>query len=497
MRVTLDHSKGSDMTLSIGPIKLAHPGSFYIGGRWVKPRAAREYPVVDPSTEEEHRGFVVGGPDDAEASISAARKAFDEGPWPTIEPKERARLVAALADALEVRRAELEEAWTVQSGALHAMRPRAVSNGIHDFRSAATIGETFAVEQRVASLVGDALIRHEPVGVVVAIAAWNGPLLQLASKVGPALVAGCTVVMKPAPTTPIEAIIIAECAEAVGFPPGVLNFVSLDREEASLLVSDPRVDKVAFTGSTAVGRQIARTCADRIARCTLELGGKSAAIVLDDADIAVVGKTMGRTITALSGQLCAMLARVVVTANRHDALAEAIAAEMATVKIGDAHDPKSQMGPLVSRSQLDRVQSYVARGKSEAKLVYGGQRPASLERGFFLEPTLFADVQPDAVIAQEEIFGPVLTLIKATDTDDAIRIANRSIYGLHGAVFTPDTKKARLVASRVRTGSFAQNGLKLDFALPFGGYKQSGIGREGGAQALAPYLETKTVILDA
>jgi aldehyde dehydrogenase (NAD+) len=481
-----------------GPVTIAQPGCFYIDGRWTAPRNPRPYPVIDPSTEEVHNGFVVGFVDDARAAITAARRAFDEGPWPMMDAKERARMVSALADALEARRAELEEAWTMQTGALHMMRPRAVNNGIRHFRIAAELGRTFAFEHPEQSVVGDALIRHEPVGVVAAIAAWNGPLLQLASKVGPALVAGCTVVMKPAPTTPIEAIIIAECAEAVGIPPGVLNLVILDADESELLVSDTRVDKVAFTGSTAVGRQIARTCADRIARYTLELGGKSAAIVLDDADITTVGKTMGRTITALSGQLCSMLSRVVVTENRHDALAEAIAAEMATVKIGDAHDPNSQMGPLASKRQLETVQSFVDKGKRDgAKLVYGGGRPTHLNRGFFHDPTLFANVSPNAAIAQEEIFGPVLSLIKAKDEEDAVRIANNSIYGLHGSVFTPDKARARAVAKRIRTGSFAQNGMKLDFGLPFGGYKQSGTGREGGSEAMTPYLETKTIILDA
>ncbi len=486
------------MTRTIGPIKISHPGCFYIGGRWVRPLAALDFPVVDPSTEEPHAGFVVGGPEDVDAAVAAARAAFDEGTWANLAPQERARRVNALADGLDARRAELEEAWTLQTGALAMMRPRAVTNGIQHLRLAARLGESLAFEQRVLSTVGDALIRREPVGVVAAIAAWNGPLLQLASKVGPALVAGCTVVMKPAPSTPIEAILIAECAEAAGIPPGVLNLVVLDRAEAERLVADPRVDKVAFTGSTAVGRQIARVCADRLARCTLELGGKSAAIVLDDADLAMVGKTMGRTITALSGQLCSMLSRVIVTARRHDALAEAIAAEMATVQIGDAHDPATQMGPLASRRQLDTVQSYIAQGRAGgARLVHGGQRPAHLARGYFIEPTLFADVASDAALAQEEIFGPVLSLIRARDEDDAIRIANQSIYGLHGAVFTPDKGKALTVARRVRTGTFAQNGMRLDFSLPFGGCKQSGIGREGGDDALAPYLETKTVILDA
>ena len=478
-------------------IEIVHPDRLFIDGEWRAPLEPGAWSLIDPSTEAELRGFVLGGEADADAAIVAARRAFDTGSWPRLDLRERAALVARLADALESRRAELEEAWTLQVGALPVMRGRAITNGIAHFRRAAELGAGFSCEQKAQSAAGDALIVQEPVGVVSAIAAWNGPLLQMASKVGPALVAGCTIIMKPSEQTPIEALIIAECADAVGIPAGVLNLVTLGREASDRLVSDPRVDKVSFTGSTAVGRHIARTCGDRIARYTLELGGKSAAIVLDDADIDVVGKTMARTITALSGQLCTMLSRVIVSADRHDRLVEAIAAEMTKVRIGSAHDPAAEMGPVASRRQLERIESYVEKGHAGgAKLATGGERPAAINKGFFFQPTLFADVAPDAIIAQEEIFGPVLSLIRARNDEDALRIANQSAYGLHGSVFTPDKDRARAIARRVRTGTFAQNGMKLDFALPFGGVKQSGIGREGGKGALEPYLEYKTVLLD-
>ncbi len=478
-------------------ITIAHQASQFIGGKWQSANGQPQV-VIDPSTEERHEGFVLGGTADAKAAIAAAREAFDNGPWTTMEPQERARLITAMVDLLEQRRGELEEAWTLQVGALAMMRGGAVTNGLGHLRRAAEQAAVFTAEQRVASVFGDALIRHEPVGVVVAIAAWNGTLLQATSKIGPALAAGCCVVFKPAPSTPMEALIIAECAEAAGLPAGVLNIVLLDNEAANTLVTDPRVDKVSFTGSTGVGRHIARACGDRIARFSLELGGKSAAIVLDDADIESVGKNMGRTITRLSGQLCSMLSRVVVTKGRHDALAEAIAAEMAAVKIGSAHDPESEMGPMALERQLHSVEDRIARAKAEGgTLVYGGQRPAHLNKGFFLEPTMFSNVSPDSALAQEEVFGPVLALIPAEDEDDAVRIANNSIYGLHGAVFTQDKERALGIARRIRTGTFAQNGMKLDFSLPFGGYKQSGVGREGGPDAMHEYLETKTILLDA
>lgn len=476
-------------------VRIAHPGKQYIGGKW-QPAQGPAQLVTDPSTEESFEGFVLGGTEDAELAITAARQAFDAGPWPTMSPADRAKLIHALTDLLEERREELEESWGLQVGALPMMRTGAVNNGIGHFRRAAEQAARFEIEYRAESAVGDAIVRYEPVGVVTAIAAWNGTLLQAASKVGPALAAGCTVVLKPAPSTPMEAKIIAECAEAAGIPAGVLNVVLLTDEAADRLISDPRVDKVAFTGSTAIGRHIARTCGDRIARYSLELGGKSAAIVLDDADVETVGKMMGRTITLLSGQLCCMLSRVIVPQSRHDALVEAIAAEMAMVQVGSAHDPQSDMGPMALQRQVINVESKIDKARSEGnRLVFGGGRP-DLDKGYFLNPTLFANVSPDAPLAQEEIFGPVLTLIAATDEDEAIRIANHSIYGLHGAVFTPDKDRALAVARRIRTGSFAQNGMKLDFSLPFGGYKQSGIGREGGEAALAPYLETKTIILD-
>jgi aldehyde dehydrogenase (NAD+) len=478
-------------------IHIQHPGCHFIDGRWHAAQGSQTAPVIDPSTEKAQAGFVLGGIEDAEIAIDAGRRAFDRGGWPDASPQERARLLKAVADALEARRAELEEAWTLQVGALATMRGRAVTNGLAHFRRAAEQASCFERERSVSSSLGEAMLRFEPVGVVSAIAAWNGTLLQLASKVAPALAAGCTIIMKPAPSTPMEAVIIAECAEAIGLPPGVLNMVLLTDEAAERLVTDPRVDKVAFTGSTAVGRRIARICADRVARYSLELGGKSAAIVLNDADVGAVGKVMGRTITALSGQLCSMLSRVVVSSDRHDALVEAIAAEMATVKIGSAHDPQSQMGPLALARQRTVVENFVAGGKaSGARLAYGGCRPEAFELGYFFEPTLFADVDADSPIAQQEIFGPVLSLIPARDEEHAIELANRSVYGLHGAVFTGDKERARAVARRVRTGTFAQNGMKLDFALPFGGFKQSGIGREGGAHALEAYVESKTILLE-
>ena len=268
------------------------------------------------------------------------------------------------------------------------------------------------------------------------------------------------------------------------------------REASDHLVCNPGVDKVSFTGSTVAGKRIASVCGERIARCTLELGGKSAAILRDDFPIDAAAKMLTGTITLMSGQVCAMLSRVIVPRARHDELAEAIAAEMRQVVIGHSDDPASQLGPLAMKRQLERVEMYIEEGKRTADLVTGGGRPSHLNRGYFIEPTLFANVGNDSRIAQEEIFGPVLSLIPCDDEEDAIRIANDSHYGLNGSVLTHDADAAYRIARRIRTGGVGQNGLRMDFGLPFGGFKQSGVGREGGPEGLLGYVETKTILLD-
>jgi aldehyde dehydrogenase (NAD+) len=338
---------------------------------------------------------------------------------------------------------------------------------------------------------------REPVGVVAAIAPWNAPYAIMMQKVAPALVAGCTVIMKPAPETPLEAYIVAECAEEAGLPPGVLNLVPAHREASDHLVCNPGVDKVGFTGSTAAGRRIASVCGERIARVTLELGGKSAALVLDDFPIEQAAGILTGTICTMTGQVCATLSRVIVSRHRHDELAEAIVAAMAGIRVGAPDDPQSQMGPLAMQRQLERVEGYIASGRQQgAKLACGGTRPAHLKKGYYFQPTLFTAVDNRMRIAQEEIFGPVISLIACRDEADAIRIANDSIYGLNGAVFTPDAGRAYRVGRQLRTGCVGQNGLRMDFMAPYCGFKQSGIGREGGPENFHAYTETKTILTD-
>jgi acyl-CoA reductase-like NAD-dependent aldehyde dehydrogenase len=333
--------------------------------------------------------------------------------------------------------------------------------------------------------------------VVGAIIPWNAPVALICHKIAPALLAGCTVVLKSAPEAPGEGYVFAEVAEEIGLPPGVLNVVTADREVSELLVRDPGVDKITFTGSTAAGRRIASLCGERIARCTLELGGKSAAVILDDMDLDTAAKTIARAECALNGQVCSSLTRIVVTKSRHDDLVEALASKFSHTRVGDPFDEQTQLGPLVSQRQRDRVEGYIAKGVSDgAKLAAGGGRPEDLDRGYYVEPTVFGNVDNGSTIGREEIFGPVLSVIAADDERDAVRVANDTIYGLNASVFTNDLERASAVARELRSGTVGHNAFRTDFGMAFGGFKQSGIGREGGKEGLLPFLETKAVILD-
>jgi acyl-CoA reductase-like NAD-dependent aldehyde dehydrogenase len=479
-------------------VTVRHPDRLFIGGAWVPASSGRAIEIVSPNSETVVGSVAEGDDRDMDAAVAAARQAFDHGPWPRTAPAERAALVAKMAELLRAREPELARAWTAQVGGLASVAPGMMAGGTMTFAGVAAMAAGFDFTKRVQShMVHTAIIAREPVGVVAAIAPWNGPYMIMASKVANALVAGCTVIMKPSPETPLEAYIIAEAAEAAGIPAGVVNLVCGHREASDHLVCNHGVDKVTFTGSTVAGKRIGAVCGERVARCTLELGGKSAAIVRDDYAIPDAAKLFASTITMMSGQICAMLSRAIVPKARHDELADAIAAEMKKVRIGHSDDPDTQLAPVAMQRQLERIEGYIAEGKATADLITGGGRPAHLNRGYFIEPTLFANVKNDSRIAQEEIFGPVLSLIPAEDEEDAIRIANDSNYGLSGSVLTHDAEAAYRIARQMRTGGVGQNGMRMDFGLPFGGFKQSGIGREGGEEGLMAYLETKTILLDA
>jgi aldehyde dehydrogenase (NAD+) len=487
------------MTLANEPIaSLRQADRFFIGGGWVEPSSDAMIDVIDSGTERLFFRVAEAQAADVSRAVAAARQAFDNGPWPRLTHAQRAEYLRAFATGLRARCEELSQIWPRESGVLHAIAKGSASGAARAFEFYAGLAETFPFEEPAAPTAGGkfGLLVREPVGVVGAIIPWNGPLSLITYKIAPALLAGCAVVLKSSPEAPGEGYIVAEIAESIGLPPGVLNVITADREVSEMLVRDPRIDKITFTGSTAAGRRIASICGERIARCTLELGGKSAAVILDDMDLGEAAATIAAAECFCSGQVCSSLTRIVVTRNRHDELVEALAGTFSNFVVGDPFDAQTQMGPLAMSRQRDRVEAYIAKGIAEgATLATGGGRPKGLDRGWFVEPTVFANVDNSWVIAQEEIFGPVLTVIPADDEAHAIKIANDTIYGLNSSVFTNDVDRAREVAGQLRSGTVGHNAFRTDFGIAFGGFKQSGIGREGGSEGLLPFLETKTVIL--
>jgi acyl-CoA reductase-like NAD-dependent aldehyde dehydrogenase len=484
------------MSQAAAPI--SHTDRFYIGGQWVAPSSDATISVIDSDTEQVYFTVAEAQAADMSRAVSAAREAFDSGPWPWLTHEQRAGYLRAIGAELKKRTDDIGQIWPRESGVLHAYARYAGDGAEETFNGFAALAATYPFEEPAKPTSGQfGLLVREPVGVVGAIIPWNGPMSLISNKVAPALLAGCTVILKASPEAPGEAYLIAEVAEAVGLPAGVLNVVTADREVSELLVRDPRVDKITFTGSTAAGRRIASICGERIARCTLELGGKSAAVILDDADIETTARTLSQAECMLSGQVCCSLTRIVVPRTRHDELLQALAATFSQVRVGDPFGAETQMGPLAAERQRDRVEGYIAKGIADgATLATGGGRPKDLDRGWYVEPTVFGNVDNSSVIAQEEIFGPVLSVIPATDEADAVRIANDTIYGLNASVFTSDVNRARQVAAKLRSGTVGHNAMRADFGVSFGGFKQSGIGREGVHEGLPHFLETKFMVLE-
>jgi len=488
------------MTFTDSPIaSLRHADLFFIGGEWVKPSSDAKIEVTDSGTEEIIFSVAEAQADDISRAVGAAREAFDHGPWPRMTHAQRAEYLRAIGKGIRERAAEVAEIWPRETGVLQAVAQGAGDEAAKVFEYYAGLADTYCFEEPATPTAGGefGLLVREPVGVVGAIIPWNAPLALIAYKIGPALLAGCTVIVKSSPEAPAEGYLVAEVAESIGLPAGVVNVVTADREVSELLVSDPRVDKITFTGSTAAGRKIGAILGGRIGRFTLELGGKSAAVILDDADLAGAAAALAGAEIFVTGQVCSSLTRIVVSRNRHDELVDALSSIFGQVKVGDPFDAASQMGPLAAEHQRDRVLGYVAKGISDgAVLASGGGRPKDLDRGWYVEPTVFGNVDNSSVLAQEEIFGPVLSVIPADSEQEAINIANDTIYGLNASVFTQDVDRARAVAGQLRSGTVGHNAFRTDFGVSFGGFKQSGIGREGGTEGLAPFLETKYVILE-
>ncbi|MCF7548225.1 aldehyde dehydrogenase [Pseudonocardia sp. WMMC193] len=489
------------MTVQTAGVPLERVAEFYIGGRWVAPSSADVIDVVDSGTEEVYFSVAEAREADVSAAVGAARTAFDDGPWPRMTPGRRAEYLRAIGAAIAERAEDVAQLWTRESGiVVGAARAVLTSEVTGAYSYYADLADTFAFEEPATPSggAGFGAIVREPVGVVGAIVPWNVPMSLIAFKLAPALLAGCTVVLKASPEAPGAALVMAEIAEQVGLPAGVLNVLTADREVSERLVRDPRVDKITFTGSTAAGKAIAGIMAERIGRYTLELGGKSAAVVLDDADVADAARVLAGAECFLTGQICGSLTRIIVPRHRHDEMVEGLAAAFSQVRVGDPFDPSVQMGPLATARQRARVEGYIGLGISEgATLASGGGRPPGLNRGWYVEPTVLANVENSWRIAQEEIFGPVLTVIPARDEQDAVRIANDSPYGLNASVFTPDLDRALAVGRRLRSGTVGHNDNRADFGIGFGGFKQSGVGREGGVAGLLPYLENKTMVFEA
>jgi aldehyde dehydrogenase (NAD+) len=481
---------------------IAHPDRLFIGGQWAVPATEAVIEVLDSGTGALFARVAEAREADVGRAVAAAREAFDEGPWPRMSVVERAGVLQAIAAALAASAADGAMALACESGMVFAMAQMLAYMAGGAYAEYAGLADQFVVEEKRGTGPYSApagLLVREPVGVVAAIVPWNTPGAALAHKVAPALLAGCTIIAKLSPEAPIAGYLLGEACEKAGLPPGVLNIITADRDASEALVRNPGVDMVAFTGSTAAGKRIAAICGERIARTQLELGGKSPAVILDDFDAGVAAEVLSQSARFLTGQVCASLTRFIVTEKRHDDFVDALSASFGATRVGDPFDPATEMGPLAMQRQRDRVEFYIAKGKEGgAILATGGGRPAQLDRGWFVEPTVFARVDNDAVIAREEIFGPVLCVIPARDEDEAIRLANRTDYGLNASVFTNDIERAYKIGRMLRSGTVGQNAMRSDLAIGFGGFKQSGIGREGGGlDGLTPYLERKTMLLDA
>ncbi len=476
----------------------------YIDGTWVE-ASGGTFDVLNPATEEVVAQAPNGTRADLERAIGAARRAFDAGPWPRTTPAERARLLARLIAALEKRKDEIRDLLVTTAAAEYVGHPIQLDMPFALLANYAELARSYhfvemlpvAVSQSPMGIqVNNSMAYHQPVGVCGLIPTWNFPFFVTAQKIGPALATGCTMVIKPSPFMPLLDLHIAEAVQECDLPPGVFNVVTGDGPElGAALVESPLVDKISFTGSAATGKRIMAAAAPTLKRVHLELGGKSAAIVLDDVDLDQVAPYASTPAFFHAGQGCAMCTRLLVPKPKQEGLVERLDMFLTNViTVGDPADPSVMLGPVIRAERRQKIEEYIASGTAEgARLTTGGGRPADKPRGYFLQPTVFADVRNDMRIAREEIFGPVLSVLPFDDVEDAIRIANDSPYGLGGAIYAHDTAKALEVAQRIRTGTININNALNIQNLPFGGFKESGIGREGGRWGMDEYTEIQSV----
>ncbi len=467
----------------------------YLGGRWVAAQSGADIDVADSRTEDTMGSVPRGGAPEVELAVAAARAAFPA--WSASSVAERVDALRAIADGLDARGDQLAELMAREVGTpLATSRRVQVGLAVDVFGSIADILADFPLEQRL----GSSLLIRQPAGVVAAITPWNYPLYQLAAKLAPALAAGCTTILKPAGAAPLAAFVLAEVIDELGLPPGTVNVLSGPGAEiGEQLAAHRDVDLVSITGSTQAGIRVAKAAAQTVKRVTLELGGKSAFLLLDDGDLSAALPVAVRSCFVNNGQTCSALTRLIVPRAQLGAVADGVADLVGAMRVGDPLDPATELGPVVSAGQRRTVRGYIDQGVTEgARLVVGGSdAPEGLDRGYYVLPTVFSDVTPEMVVAREEIFGPVLVVIPADDDDDAVRIANDSDYGLSGGVWSGDEERAVAAARRLRTGQVAVNGGRFNVRAPFGGFKQSGVGRELGEHGLAEYFELTSLQLPA
>jgi acyl-CoA reductase-like NAD-dependent aldehyde dehydrogenase len=489
------------MTLSLQGLDLhiPHPHELFIGGAWQAPGTDALFSVINPSNEAVVAELPDVGPADVDWAVVAARQAFDEGPWSRLPLTERISALRRFTDALLRRTDQIGLAWGAECGPTVAFRD-AINTIVAPtvFENAYATAESTPQREERTGFAGTVTVVHEPHGVVVAILTYNGPLAYLGMKVLPALLSGNVVVLKMPVETRLTAQFIADAAAEADLPPGVLSVLATGAESSRYLVAHQGIDMVSFTGGTIVGAEIMRSTADRLVRTTLELGGKSAGIVADDMDLSELLPALLPGILPFQGQVCVALTRLLVSRSRHDEIVGALAGVFSGLKIGDALDPSSDFGPVAVPRTRDRCEQFVAGAVQEgATIAYGGKRPDGLDRGWYFEPTLLTGVKNSMTVAQEEVFGPVFTVLTYDDIDDAVRIANDSKYGLTAAMFTHDDELARSVGERLRVGSFTVNSTGGVLGQPFGGFKMSGIGREMGLEGYQEWSQTKVLKISA
>ena len=481
----------------------------YIDGKWADAISGATYELPNPATEECFGIAPDAGREDMRQAIAAARRAFDDGPWPRTTVRERAQTLEAIADALERRKEEFRAVLVGAHAAEYMTHGIQLDTPIDSLRAYADLARRFPFEESLETLVGmgpagptvtSAVANHQPIGVCGLIPTWNFPLYVTVQKIAPALAAGCTMVCKPSPWGPLIDLMMAEVLEEANVPPGVFNVVTGQSDELGIeLTESPSVDKVSFTGAVSTGKKVMQAASATLKRVHLELGGKSAMIILDDADLTMAGPSASAPTFFHAGQGCAITTRVLVHRDQHDALVASMEGFVNSfVKIGNPADPTTILGPVIRENRREAILEYIQSGIDQgAELVTGGGRPAELEKGYFVEPTIFANVSNDMKIAREEIFGPVVVVIPYADDADAVRIANDSDLGLFSGILTTNTHRAMGIAKQIRAGGVSINGSVNLKVCPFGGFKQSGIGREGGVFGLREYLETQSITWQA